>query len=197
MRSLIVTLAFVLSLSLPALATEPAEQAATDTPAPGQSVAAPETVDTAPLAPDTAATDQIDLQSAAASLAAAPAPLAEFSLTDADILAWEESGEGKYIYFTLTEEKNTELATITTEHLGQAIQINLNDNFIIIPKVTTIMDQQNGFVLNAAKGKRFEIIRMLDPDKKKASGTEISLHAGPMPDPAATEPPAEMVKDAP
>ncbi|MCB9990428.1 MAG: hypothetical protein H6867_03480 [Rhodospirillales bacterium] len=122
-------------------------------------------------------------------------PLAEFSLTDADILAWEESGEGKYIYFTLTEEKNTELATITTEHLGQAIQINLNDNFIIIPKVTTIMDQQNGFVLNAAKEKRFEIIRMLDPDKKKASGTEISLHAGPMPDPAATEPPAEMVKE--
>ncbi|GEM_PF-2950555 len=100
-----------------------------------------------------------------------------FSLQDADILSWEESGQGKYIYFTLTPAKNEEIAKLTQENLGKALRININDNFVHIPEVTEALHQASGFVLLIDDEKqRAEFMRsMLDKTKKAPNTTVINL----------------------
>jgi len=100
---------------------------------------------------------------------------AVFSLEDSDIVSWEESGQGKYIYFTLSQDKNEELAKITAENIGKKLQLNINDDYVIIPEITQALHQANGFVLmidHAAR--RTEIIHsMLDKSKRVPSTTAI------------------------
>lgn len=102
--------------------------------------------------------------------------MAELIITEEDILGWEESGKGKYLYFILTEEKNEELAKITEENLGKPLKVYIGNHIVIMPEVTSVMDQKNGFVLMAGEGQRFELTYLLDPAKKrKTAKTDITI----------------------
>lgn len=102
-----------------------------------------------------------------------------FSLQDDDIISWEDSKSGKYIYFKISGEKNEELSQITKDHLGEPMRINLNDNFILIPKITDVLSQQDGFVLQLPDDRRREFMfSMLDWDKQVKKKTAINLGAG-------------------
>ena len=119
-----------------------------------------------------------------------PKPITEdgsvaFSLLDDDIIAWEESGEGKYIYFTLTEDKNRELAALTEEYRGQPMILSVGNTVIRIPEITDTMDQSNGFVLMIDdKAQRQELALMLGWEKRKKNTAEISINAGETPEEA-------------
>ena len=96
-------------------------------------------------------------------------------LSDEDILSWEENQEGKYIYFAVTEKKNTELATLTKAYLGQPITINLENIIVRIPMVNQALSQKNGFVLKIAEGQRDAMRVMLNRDKQVNATAAIQL----------------------
>ncbi len=128
---------------------------------------------------------------------AVPSPETVFILEQSDILAWEESGKGKYIYLDITEEKNEELAKITTDHLGEPLKLQLGDNFIFIPQITSTINQKNGFVLQAGDGQRQELkLMMLDISKHREAQTEIETDHIDMEAPVEAKP-AAIASDAP
>ncbi len=106
-----------------------------------------------------------------------PLERVSFSLSDDDIVAWEESGEGKYIYFTLSDEKNGELADITAKYLGHPMRLVLKETFILIPEITNVLEQN--FVLQIGEGRSIEMLRLLGREKKKETKSEISIGAKP------------------
>ena len=116
---------------------------------------------------------------------------AVFSLQDDDILSWEESGRGKYLYFRLTDAKNAELAKLTSENIGKPLRLNINDNFILLPEITEGLQQSGGFVLMAEESRRLELMHsMLDWAKKAQNSTVLNIS------PAVVEVP-EIPKPAP
>ena len=95
-------------------------------------------------------------------------PPAIFNLTEDDILSWEESGEGKYLYFELSARKNEELATLTEEHIGSPMQISLEDIVIFIPRISNVLNQRSGFALRIDdKDQRQGMKMLLGMDKFK------------------------------
>lgn len=101
---------------------------------------------------------------------------AVFSLQDDDIISWEESGQGKYLYFRLTDAKNEELAKLTKENIGKALRLNINDNFVLLPEITEGLQQSGGFVLMAEESRRLELMHsMLDWSKKAPNATTLNI----------------------
>lgn len=99
-----------------------------------------------------------------------------FSVQDEDILSWEESGQGKYLYFLLTPEKNDELAGLTRDNIGKPLRLNIGDHFIMIPEITGALHQSNGFVLMIGEDRRTELMHsMLDWAKKAPGTTSIDI----------------------
>lgn len=89
-----------------------------------------------------------------------------FYLDADDIVSWEESGEGKYIYFTVSSEKGDELEKIADGHVGDILAIKLDGLLVSRAVISSPIRSDVGFALSPEEDKRAEILAMLDPAKK-------------------------------
>ncbi|MBI4030043.1 MAG: hypothetical protein HY370_00030 [Proteobacteria bacterium] len=97
-----------------------------------------------------------------------------FNLVNADIVSWQESGGGKYIYLTLTPEKDAEFAALTKSHTGENIAVVLEGIEIAKPEIVAPIPEGAGFALSPGDGG----LTLLDPEKKTGGGHGASVEIG-------------------
>lgn len=101
-----------------------------------------------------------------------------FELVNADIVSWQESGGGKYVYLTLSPEKDAEFAALTKSHAGENIAVILEGVEVANPRIVAPIPEGAGFALSPGN----DALALLDPEKKTGDGhgasAEIGMGAG-------------------
>lgn len=97
-----------------------------------------------------------------------------FRIVNADIVSWQESGGGKYVYLTLSPEKDAEFAALTKSHTGENIVVILDGVKIAEPEIIAPIPEGAGFALSPGN----DALALLDPGKKTANGHGASAKIG-------------------
>jgi len=97
-----------------------------------------------------------------------------FKLVNADIVSWQESGGGKYVYLTLSPEKDAEFAALTKSHTGENVAVFLEGIKVAKPEIVAPIPAGAGFALSPGN----DALALLDPEKKTGNGHGASAEIG-------------------
>lgn len=106
-----------------------------------------------------------------------------FIVEDEDILAWQESPDGRFFHLTITQEKADELTALSEAHIGEPLALILEDLIIGAPVMDAPIRSDGRFVIAPRGDDRARVLRRLNPDKQVQADPDQSPDMAPAPTP--------------